>query len=400
MLGGDSAAFNAQIEALLADNAGSEEKILNILNSADFSKGQEGLNQFLAGLYEAGIEVPQETLTQLKIAVASMPLQRVNEDLATMRENLKGISSLIDGLSFGDIVSDEDYERLVKYNAALRDMFVYTADGYRWIGSLSDKGEVTKAVNAYAESFLESNKNKQTIAEKTKNMSASDSWGGLITRESKSAALRDMMGTFTDAELASLGTSKDAISEILSLEDDTAFNSYADTILNNMRTMWSENASGEYGRKGYEMVASLYTDIESLDAAYRAGLLGSTESMAEEVYNTQKKYIEKTKREVKKAVNDFSLEKIEWELERIEDKTGNVATKIAKIGEKTALRAEELSFATEDLNELLAAKGVSSLEELDLDSLNQGELEIVQTYQTVYQKYVDGVYSDSEEMLE
>ena len=399
-LGGDSQAFNNSIDALLKNNAGQEEKILNLLNSADFSKGQEGLNQFLAGLYEAGIEIPQSTLTSLKLAVDALPLQRVNEDLATMQENLKGVSSLVSGLSFGDIISDEEYDRLVKYNAALRDMFVYTADGYRWIGSLSDKNEATEAVNSYAESYLNTNKNKQTIANKTKDLSKKDSWGGLVTRQSKTAALQDLVKTLSDDELSTLGTSSQAIKEILSLEDDSAFNSYADTILSNMQTLWSENDSGEYGRKGYEMVASLYSDLESLDAAYQQGLLGSTKTMADEVYNTQKEYLEKTSREVKKAVNEFSLEKIEWELDQIEDKAGNAATKIAKIGEKAALREDALTFATDDLDELLAAKNVSSLQELDLQTLSESELAIVEAYQSAYQNYIDGLRSDQEEMLE
>jgi hypothetical protein len=35
----------------------------------------------------------------------------------------------------GDIISDEDYNTLLRYNAALADMFVMTADGYMYTGS-------------------------------------------------------------------------------------------------------------------------------------------------------------------------------------------------------------------------------------------------------------------------
>jgi hypothetical protein len=35
----------------------------------------------------------------------------------------------------GSIISDEDYNTLLKYNAALADLFIMTVDGYMYTGS-------------------------------------------------------------------------------------------------------------------------------------------------------------------------------------------------------------------------------------------------------------------------
>jgi len=41
-----------------------------------------------------------------------------------LKNTLQEISGIIDDLDFGSIIDEEDYERLIEYNAALKDLFI------------------------------------------------------------------------------------------------------------------------------------------------------------------------------------------------------------------------------------------------------------------------------------
>jgi hypothetical protein len=44
----------------------------------------------------------------------------------------------------GDVISDEDYEKLTNVNGALKQDFVMTADGYMYVGDKDLKAEAAK----------------------------------------------------------------------------------------------------------------------------------------------------------------------------------------------------------------------------------------------------------------
>lgn len=57
------------------------------------------------------------------------------DNFSSIREILANLKEITDGISLGDIISDDDYKTLVAYNAELADYFVQTVDGYKAIAS-------------------------------------------------------------------------------------------------------------------------------------------------------------------------------------------------------------------------------------------------------------------------
>jgi hypothetical protein len=62
-------------------------------------------------------------------------LSVLNNDLGSIRQKLTDIKKLTKDIELGSIISDEDYEKLLAYNAALAESFVLTADGYMYVGN-------------------------------------------------------------------------------------------------------------------------------------------------------------------------------------------------------------------------------------------------------------------------
>jgi hypothetical protein len=128
------------LNAMLDDFSGdpdTQEKIAQIASSIDFTD-INAENKFKAALEEANIYV-DETSEGWKTMVDSMAeaanvAGSVAHQFSAIRGDLAEIKSLTDGLKFGDVVSDEDYKNLIKFNSAAKDMFIQTADGYEFIG--------------------------------------------------------------------------------------------------------------------------------------------------------------------------------------------------------------------------------------------------------------------------
>jgi hypothetical protein len=72
-------------------------------------------------------------------------VQSVRNNLNSLRETLKTISEVTKDIKIGDVISDEDYNKLIAKNKELSKYFVMTADGYAFIGGDDFKEQVRKA---------------------------------------------------------------------------------------------------------------------------------------------------------------------------------------------------------------------------------------------------------------
>jgi hypothetical protein len=52
-------------------------------------------------------------------------------DFSDLQETLTNIAGILSDLDFGSIITDEDYEKLLAYNAAWKEFFIMQADGSR-----------------------------------------------------------------------------------------------------------------------------------------------------------------------------------------------------------------------------------------------------------------------------
>ena len=102
-------------------------------------------NEFRVALEDAGIAVNEMSAYwgNIKDAMesAANTAGAVAYQYTKIRNQLAEIKSLTEDLETGEIIDDEDYKNLIKYNSKLKDMFIQTADGYKFIGGSSKEAK-------------------------------------------------------------------------------------------------------------------------------------------------------------------------------------------------------------------------------------------------------------------
>lgn len=136
--GGENAvmAFNRDLEKLLTANTDSADKIMEIAQNIDWTSAS-GLDEFNKQLEAAGIEI-DENSAEWQAFVSSLeriPIKLQPTDVTKIRKTFLELSELASKIKIGSIISDDEYEKLIAANGALKSMFVQTANGYAYIGS-------------------------------------------------------------------------------------------------------------------------------------------------------------------------------------------------------------------------------------------------------------------------
>ncbi len=129
-------AFNHDLEKLLTANANSADKIMEIAQNIDWTS-ESGLDEFNKQLEAAGIEIDKNS-AEWQAFVSSLeriPIKLQPTDVAKIRKTFLELSELASKIKIGSIISDDEYEKLIAANGALKSMFVQTANGYAYIGS-------------------------------------------------------------------------------------------------------------------------------------------------------------------------------------------------------------------------------------------------------------------------
>ena len=129
-------AFNHDLEKLLTANANSADKIMEIAQNIDWTSAS-GLDEFNKQLEAAGIEIDKNS-AEWQAFISSLeriPIKLQPTDVAKIRKTFLELSELASKIKIGSIISDDEYEKLIAANGALKSMFVQTANGYAYIGS-------------------------------------------------------------------------------------------------------------------------------------------------------------------------------------------------------------------------------------------------------------------------
>ena len=129
-------AFNRDLEKLLTANTDSADKIMEIAQNIDWTSAS-GLDEFNKQLEAAGIEIDKDS-SEWQAFVSSLeriPIKLQPTDVAKIRKTFLELSELASKIKIGSIISDDEYEKLIAANGALKSMFVQTANGYAYIGS-------------------------------------------------------------------------------------------------------------------------------------------------------------------------------------------------------------------------------------------------------------------------
>ena len=129
-------AFNRDLEKLLTANTDSADKIMEIAQNIDWTSAS-GLDEFNKQLEAAGIEIDKNS-AEWQAFVSSLeriPIKLQPTDVAKIRKTFLELSELASKIKIGSIISDDEYEKLIAANGALKSMFVQTANGYAYVGS-------------------------------------------------------------------------------------------------------------------------------------------------------------------------------------------------------------------------------------------------------------------------
>ena len=165
-----------QLNTLLNQFAPEEAaKIAGAISNVDLT-GVTNITDFVTALEKAGIEIDltdDRWQNWLNILTNSQNILReVINNFKNIRTVLANIKKITEGLSIGDIISDEDYQQIIAYNAAAREWFVQTADGYKLIkGSAESLASFLKTPYKNLEDIVEKYNQLETIGKAKANQS-------------------------------------------------------------------------------------------------------------------------------------------------------------------------------------------------------------------------------------
>ena len=309
-------AFSSVMDELIANNKDEADKIVEIASGIDWTSGEKGLIEFYNQLRDSGIEIDQnsERWQDLVTKMQTTPTSLLKHDFEAIREEIATIQELVNGISFGDIVSDEDFEKLRQYSTEVQDMFMMTADGYRFIGKSQELQTLAlkQSQDALKES-LGANKDAKAALGAFDMFAKDENWRGLSAAEDKNVVgsramyLRDNEN-LTDDMLAQVGFAggKDALEELIDkvYSDDRTISDDATKKLQqlyaNIAELEEKNAQGEFDNtKDYQLYASQFTSTADLQENYLKTLKeeGLWTREANDAYKQQWKYLRELEEE-------------------------------------------------------------------------------------------------------
>lgn len=146
----------------IKDLAGGSTEALDALSQLDYTSYDIG-HQIKNTLSKLGIELAMSEADfenwVKKIRQTENTVPTFNDLLTSLIE----INNVLKEIDFGELISDEDYEKLVAYDNKLKDLFQYTGEKWRFIG---DKDSVAQTLQKSVENDLKGLKEYITISER------------------------------------------------------------------------------------------------------------------------------------------------------------------------------------------------------------------------------------------
>ena len=255
--------FNSGMSQLLSKYSHKADEITQIANSIDWTKGDAALSEFNYQLLQMGINVDEggKAWQALATAMSNIHLSVLDQDLNAVRNSLAEISKLTKDLDLGSIISDEDYKKLIKYNAELEKYFIMTADGYKYIGGADINSIIEDSHETQLNNIIEGNNKARAAAEAFGNVQSGgkiEDWYGLANGTDDDAKMSAMASTlagdfmYTD-HIESLGWSTDWIKKQASI------------LNNSSSTIEQKNAARDELKKFYQDIITLQDKTKAGD---------------------------------------------------------------------------------------------------------------------------------------
>lgn len=273
--------FNTFITGLTESNANQADAIMATANSIDWTQGEVAIQDFNYQLLKMGINI-DENSDEWKTLAKSLQEANVSvlkNDLESVRKKLTEIQALTKDIEIGSVISDEDYDNLIKYNAALADQFVMTADGYMYAGKKGEDGKRVNDIKSVADdiamSQLEGLRDVNARAKAASSAMTSSGYNfkslanGIASADDQTKAAAFLAGDDENAQAmrAALGISKDEFADLQTALGGT---------------------DPEAKQKAQDKLKQVYTDLLTIQGNDAAGQYSSTR--ADEVWASTQGY--------------------------------------------------------------------------------------------------------------
>lgn len=155
--------INDMIEGLDSEQ---QSAALNKLMEIDWTSW-DAMEQADAVMKEFGVNIDTSSDKWIKFANNMRQATGAMPDFSKLKTDLNEITAILQDLNFGDVISEEDYQRLVKYNDEWERFFILQADGTRkFMGDSSEMLDLTRSnIRASKEDAL----HRKQIADNIKN---------------------------------------------------------------------------------------------------------------------------------------------------------------------------------------------------------------------------------------
>lgn len=296
-------AANALDDVFVAAGEDAEE-LSTLLESVDWGD-PNAVAKLNAAIQEQGLNVNTSSAEWLAytsaMSQAGQTMIGVQSQFDSLRQTMADTASIMKNLETNSIISDEDYEKLIAINPAIKDMFMITAEGYRFLGSKGDLedllvGNAKESIAGVKEEFEALSNEGAALANKQEWF---DQDGGKVLSGDRNVAsmANQISGDAAfDNSLAYMGVSKESLQEasnyILQYTDQdgnvlkdaegfdqTKYDEYVQatqdvyTQLGNIRQQYLD---GDFSSENAEqLIASTATNITELQQMQAEGAIGT-----------------------------------------------------------------------------------------------------------------------------
>ena len=239
--------FTSSLTGIMNQYSSQADEIMSIANAIDWTD-YDAITQFNYQLMEIGINI-DENSNQWKTFVQSIQevnLSVIHKDFETLRSQLAEIQEITKDISLGSLVSDDDYKKILQLKPELAELFMMTANGYKYIGSesLNVEDALLEQLRQNKENNFKAN-NLYTKISEAMDPSEDEAFDwqayALGNKTMNSADFKNFLALLEEKDFNSLGTTKSVIenadlktqqrffSEIASLYSNKSLGTYEDT---------------------------------------------------------------------------------------------------------------------------------------------------------------------------
>lgn len=127
------------LNTLLAQTGDKAGDVANIISTIDWTSGN-GVEDLKSQLEEQNIVIDYSSSAWKnfisRMSESADSARNLINRFDKLKESLASLNSIVKDISFGSVISDEDYNTLIEYNKSLKDMFIMTAGGWKFIGDV------------------------------------------------------------------------------------------------------------------------------------------------------------------------------------------------------------------------------------------------------------------------